>query len=285
MVITKINNLHIHNSNSQCCWNRYPIKLLYAEAKHAGLQYCGSTNHINPPHNPPSDEMPVDVFQRHLQWTKEEIEALPIEMTRELPIYLGAELNIEDDKSPDYFLPEYKELVDYWIAGMHTFFKESYLKDAYNSPDKKELLNDYFDEWGSWVVNYIEHNRPDILVHPFWQELEVGIFEEIPMNACFTQICETAANYGTAIECSSLQFRSRRPREPFWSKMDVRGDHFQYFEFFYRHLFEIAKENNCMISFGSDAHSPEIIKDVGIIKNFLESLDFEDKDIFEPIKK
>lgn len=38
MVITKINNLHIHNSNSGCCWNRYPIKILYQEAKNAGFE-------------------------------------------------------------------------------------------------------------------------------------------------------------------------------------------------------------------------------------------------------
>ncbi len=101
----------------------------------------------------------------------------------------------------------------------------------------------------------------------------------------FRGICDTAALKGTAIECSSLQFRNRHPKEPFWLKSDPRGIITNIFRNFYQHLFEIAKESHCLISFGSDAHIPEDIKDVGVIKKFLESLDFTDDDIFQPTKK
>ena len=49
--------------------------------------------------------------------------------------------------------------------------------------------------------------------------------------------------------------------------------------------YRIAKENKCLVSFGSDAHKPEEIKDIIQIKEFLEHLDFQDKDIFEPNKR
>ncbi len=142
---------------------------------------------IMPPHDPNTDGMPIDVFQRHLIWTKEEIDALPTELTQEMPIYLGAELDISKDNGEDFFLPEYKQLVDYWIAGMHSFFNESYLIEAFKSPEKEAMLNDYFEEWGNWVVKYITDSRPDILVYPFWQELERGLFEETPMYKCFSR--------------------------------------------------------------------------------------------------
>ncbi|MHA1679572.1 MAG: hypothetical protein ACTSUE_01100 [Promethearchaeota archaeon] len=279
--ITKLNNLHIHNSNSRCAWNRYPIKNLYYEAKKASLKYAGSTNHVFPPHSQGADIEPDDAFQRHLAWTKEEIDALP----GDIPIYLGCELNIEDGKGQHFLLPKYVDMVDYWIAGMHSYFNLNVLAEGYESPDADEFLQDYFEEWGTWAVNYIKRSKPNIFVHIFWQELEFGLFHEKFMIECARRIFDAAAGSGTAIECSSLQIRRRHPRTPFWKSGDPRGDHVAYFMKFYTRLFKMAKQAGCMVSFGSDAHIMEEIKDVLSIKKVLEDAGFTDDDVFEPSRK
>ncbi|MHA1717728.1 MAG: hypothetical protein ACTSXP_18955 [Promethearchaeota archaeon] len=279
--IRKINDLHIHNSNSKCAWNRYPVKILYQAAKKAKLVYAGSSNHVYPPHDSSVDGQPVDVFQRHLSWTREEIDDLPAD----LPVYLGCELDIIDASGKDYLLPKYKDMVDYWIAGMHSFFNRGILAGIYGTDDADEFLHEYFDEWGTWAVNYIKRSRPDIFVHIFWQELECGLFHEKAMDECAIRIFDAAAEAGTAIECSGLQIRVRRPSPPFWVQNDKRGDHETYFIKYYLHLFELAKASGCMVSFGSDAHIPEDIGDIVLVKRLLEQAGFSDDDIFEPNQK
>jgi histidinol phosphatase-like PHP family hydrolase len=280
--ITKISNLHIHNSNSRCAWNRYPIKMVYAEAKKANLKYVGSSNHIFPKHDSSVDGLPEDGFQRHITWTKEEVDALDLD----IPFYVGCELDILNEKGKHFMLPKYEKMVDYWIAGMHSYFNLNILKEMYVRPneEREEFLMDYFEEWGDWAVNYITKSKPNIFVHIFWQELEYCLFHEKSMNETAQRIFEAAANAGTAIECSSLQIRRRYPKAPFWVHNDPRGEHVPYFMSFYKNLFKMAKETGCMVSFGSDAHEPEDIGDVIRIKDLLEDVGFTDNDIFQPTK-
>lgn len=279
--ITKINNLHIHNSNSSCCWNRYPIKMVYQEAMKAGLKFVGSSNHVYPPLKYPGAEGPEDEFQRHIEWTKGEIDAL----TTDIPFYLGCELDIIGDSGKHFLLPKYEKMVDYWIAGMHSYFSKDIIQREYTGDDREEFLEDYFEGWGNIAVDYIKRSKPDIFVHIFWQEFQCGLFHEKFMDETAQRIFEAASATGTAIECSSLQIRERHPVPPFWLPKDPRGDHFQYFMKYFTHIFEMAKENGCMVAFGSDAHKPWEIKDVMPIKNLLEKVGFTDDDIFEPTKK
>lgn len=281
--ITRLSNVHVHNSNSQCCWNRYPVRLLYHEARQAKLAFVGSSNHVFPPSHDRADGQPPDVFQRHLRWTKEEIDALPPDP--DLPVYLGCELDILDDTGRHFLLPEYVDLVDYWIAGMHSYFNKHVLALAYEDPDRDGFLADYFEEWGTWATTYITKSRPDVFVHIFWQELECGLFHEAAMDEAACRIFDAAAAAGTAIECSSLQMRVRRPQPPFWTRDDPRGDHDAYFRRYYLHLFELAREAGCTVAFGSDAHVPTEIKDVRRIKRLLEEAGFAERDVFEPTKQ
>lgn len=151
----------------------------------------------------------------------------------EIPVFVGVEANIIDHAGSLDIDDDVISKLDVLVAGVH------HLNSLGTSSEI--IARDYLET----VINSMRSQRMDILVHPFWYREDLSAHlprEDLEIFA------EVAAEQGIAIE---LNRKHRAPSKEVLSICDEKGTSF---------------------SFGTDAHAPQDVGEVGWAANMLEEV-------------
>lgn len=151
----------------------------------------------------------------------------------EIPVFLGMEVNVVDLNGNIDVGGEVLDRLDVVLAGVH------YLRSSETLPEM--VARDYFET----VVNVVERQELDILAHPFWYHEDLSSYLSKRDLESFAKV---AAEQEVAIELSG---KYRVPPKELLSLCDEKGVKF---------------------SFGTDAHAPEELGEVGWAVNMLKEV-------------
>lgn len=158
-----------------------------------------------------------------------------------IEIYLGFECEFAP-----YFVDFYKSLLtekhfDFLILGQHTHFSSPtegrYIYHTDNPEEELDIYtNDTLEGMKSGLFTYLAH--PDLFIR---------LFKEVTphVKECFRKICEASIKYDMPLELNLGGVR--------WPEGTKPG----YICYPCEELYKIAKEYNCKVIIGVDAHNPE----------------------------
>lgn len=247
---------HIHSKASRCCPEQYTLKEIVFKLRELNAPYACITDHI---HYAKDDQY----YFQHMQLAKQLRLSDP-----QFPIFLGAEMTIQDSSGHlpeldqakgnvqftivgEHFIPNFKITMDD-LEGGRTLLKEWIIHDSTKLSKAIRIVKEMY-------LNCIKLNHPTVLVHPYSTYLRCD-YAHSQFLSDFEEVCELSQNMGTAIELNESQRIQCLVQN---SPQIVESPDVISKKDFFIGMIRIMKHTGVKYSLGSDSH---VLKSVGHIE-------------------